>query len=100
MLKFLILTGALADADATFTTLVEHGDAADLSDAAAVPDTQLTGTEADLLRYMVAHPQRVLTREELYRGTDMIHTIDVRQREIAGCCRDDHGSNRIALLLL
>ena len=46
-LAFCILTGALADADATFTTLVEHGDAADLSDAAAVPDTQLTGTEAD-----------------------------------------------------
>lgn len=26
--EFAILTGALADADATFTTLVEHGDAA------------------------------------------------------------------------
>lgn len=45
-LMFAIATGALADADATFTTLVEHGDAANLSDAAAVPDSQLTGTEA------------------------------------------------------
>ena len=36
--EFVILTGALADADATFATLVEHGDAANLSDAAAVPD--------------------------------------------------------------
>lgn len=43
---FLTLIGALADADATFTTLVEHGDAANLSDAAAVPDDQLNLTEA------------------------------------------------------
>ena len=45
-LTLVILTGALADVDATFTTLVEHGDAANLSDAAAVPDEQLVGTEA------------------------------------------------------
>lgn len=45
-LTFIILTGSLADADATFTTLVEHGDASSLSDAAAVPDSQLVGTEA------------------------------------------------------
>ena len=43
--EFAILTGALADADATFTTLVEHGEAANLSDAAAVPDDQLLGLE-------------------------------------------------------
>ncbi len=43
---FVLLTGTLADADATFTVLVEHGDAADLSDAEAVPDTLLIGTEA------------------------------------------------------
>lgn len=41
-----IATGSLADADATFTVLIEHGDAANLSDAAAVPDAELTGTEA------------------------------------------------------
>ncbi|MGE6693343.1 hypothetical protein ACQKE8_12970 [Sphingobium limneticum] len=46
MLLFAILLGSLADADATFTVLVEHGDAANLSDAAAVPDAQLTGSEA------------------------------------------------------
>lgn len=40
-LTFLILLGAIADADATFTTLVEHGDAANLSDAAAVADEAL-----------------------------------------------------------
>ncbi|MCR5874371.1 hypothetical protein LRS10_09465 [Phenylobacterium sp. J426] len=43
---FAINLGALADADATFTVLVEHGDQANLSDAAAVPDDKLTGTEA------------------------------------------------------
>lgn len=45
-LTFLLLTGTLADADATFAVLVEDGDAANLSDAAAVPDDQLIGTEA------------------------------------------------------
>lgn len=43
---FGILTGALADADATFAVLVEHGDDPALADAAPVPDSQLTGTEA------------------------------------------------------
>lgn len=38
---FVIATGAVPDADATFTVLVEHGDAANLSDAAAVPDEEL-----------------------------------------------------------
>ncbi len=42
----LILIGALADADATFTVLIEHGSESDLSDAAAVPDSELNGTEA------------------------------------------------------
>jgi hypothetical protein len=45
-LTFLIATGAVADAAATFAVLVEHGDAANLSDAAAVPDEDLIGTEA------------------------------------------------------
>lgn len=45
-LEFVIATGSLADADATFTVLVEEGDAANLSDAAAVSDTDLRGTEA------------------------------------------------------
>jgi hypothetical protein len=44
-LEFLILSGSLADADVTFTALVEEGDAANLSDAAAVADADLLGTE-------------------------------------------------------
>lgn len=43
---FLIATGSLADAGATFTVLVESGDNSALSDAAATPDDQLLGTEA------------------------------------------------------
>ncbi len=45
-LEYFILTGSIADADATFTVLLEHGDASNLSDAVAVPDAQLIGTEA------------------------------------------------------
>jgi hypothetical protein len=41
-----IQTGTLSDADATFTVLVEHGDASNLSDNAAVADDYLIGTEA------------------------------------------------------
>jgi len=44
-LEFLIAIGSVADADATFTVLVEDGDAANLSDAAAVADEDLLGTE-------------------------------------------------------
>lgn len=44
--ELVILTGTLADADATFAVLVEHGDAANLSDAAPVDDDELIGTEA------------------------------------------------------
>lgn len=45
-LTFAIITGTNADADATYTVLVEDGDDAALSDAAAVDDLQLIGTEA------------------------------------------------------
>lgn len=45
-LTFVIATGTLADADATFAVLVEDGDQSDLSDAAAVADANLIGTEA------------------------------------------------------
>ncbi len=45
-LMFAIAIGSVADADATCTVLVQAGDQANLSDAADVPDLQLTGTEA------------------------------------------------------
>ncbi|MCB2081367.1 MAG: hypothetical protein KDD76_01950 [Rickettsiales bacterium] len=44
-LEFLIAIGSVADADATFTVLLEDGDDAALSDAAAVADAELLGTE-------------------------------------------------------
>lgn len=43
--EFFIATGSVADADATFTVLVEEGNAANLSDAAAVADADLLGLE-------------------------------------------------------
>lgn len=45
-LTFLINTGSLADADATFAVLIEDGDDSGLSDNAAVADKFLLGTEA------------------------------------------------------
>ena len=44
--ELLIATGSIADADATFTVLIEEGDVSNLSDAAAVADADLLGTEA------------------------------------------------------
>lgn len=41
-----IVTGTLTDADATFALTFQHGDAANLSDAAAVAASDLTGTLA------------------------------------------------------
>lgn len=38
---YVILTGSIADADATFTVLLEEGDASNLSDAAAVADADM-----------------------------------------------------------
>src|SRR4051812_30786075 len=45
-LMFAIAIGSVADADATFAVLLEEGNAANLSDAAAVADADLLGTEA------------------------------------------------------
>ena len=44
--EFLVMLGANTDANATFTVLFEDGDAANLSDHAAVDDAYLLGTEA------------------------------------------------------
>ena len=45
-LTYAIQTGIIADADATFAVLLEHGNNADLSDAVAAPDESLLGSEA------------------------------------------------------
>jgi hypothetical protein len=44
-LTYLIALGSLADADATFTVLLEESDAADMAGAVAVADADLLGTE-------------------------------------------------------
>jgi len=43
---YLIATGSLADADVTYTVLLEESDASDMTGAAAVADADLLGTEA------------------------------------------------------
>jgi hypothetical protein len=65
-LTYLIQTGSVADADATFTVLLEEGDAANLSDAAAVADADLIGTEA-LAGFQFDDDNEV--RKLGYRGT-------------------------------
>lgn len=45
-LTWLINTGTLSDADATLAVTMDHGEAANLSDAAAVAATDLVGTLA------------------------------------------------------
>ncbi|MDF3810681.1 MULTISPECIES: hypothetical protein [Rhodopseudomonas] len=45
-LTYAIQSGIVADTDAWFAVLLEHGDAPDMSDAVAVPDDNLLGTEA------------------------------------------------------
>jgi hypothetical protein len=49
--EFVGVFGAIADADVTFTVLVEDGDNAALADNAAVDDAFLLGVEAMSLRY-------------------------------------------------
>jgi hypothetical protein len=44
--EFVILTGSLADADATFTMLAEEGEQANLSDNTAIDDRDLLGLES------------------------------------------------------
>lgn len=64
-LTFIITTGSLADSDATFAVLIEDGDESNLSDAAAVPDEQLIGTEA-LAGFTYVHDN--VTRKVGYAG--------------------------------
>ena len=45
-LTFVILTGSVADADATFAVTMTHGDDSGLSDSAAVATTDIVGTLA------------------------------------------------------
>lgn len=45
-LTFLLATGSIADADATFAVLLEESDASDMSGSNAVADVNLLGTEA------------------------------------------------------
>lgn len=65
-LTYIIQTGSLADADATFTVLLEEGATANLADAAAVADSDLIGTEA-LASFTFAEDDK--TRKLGYKGS-------------------------------
>ena len=65
-LMFAISIGTNTDADATFTVLVEEGDDSSLTDAAAVADADLNGTEA-LASYQFDDDTE--TRKIGYRGS-------------------------------
>lgn len=64
--ELVVITGANADPDVTYTFLVEHGDQSNLSDAAAAPDADLIGTEA-LAGFTFADDNEV--RKIGYRGS-------------------------------
>lgn len=64
-LMFAILTGSLADADATFAVTIDHGNVANLSDAVAVPSDMLNGTTA-LASFIFSDDDKV--RKIGYRG--------------------------------
>jgi hypothetical protein len=80
--EFVILTGALADADATFTTLVEHGDAANMSDAGAVPDDQLIGLETQA-SFLFSDDDKVFKIG--YRGPKRYATPVTPSSRASGC---------------
>jgi hypothetical protein len=65
-LEYVIATGSIADADATFTVLLEEGADSGLSDAAAVADADLVGTEL-LAGFQFDDDNE--TRKLGYRGT-------------------------------
>lgn len=65
-LTYIIQTGALDDADATFTVLLEEGATANLADATAVADADLIGTEA-LASFTFADGNK--TRKLGYKGS-------------------------------
>jgi hypothetical protein len=64
-LEYLIATGSVADADATFTVLLEESDAANMAGAVAVDDADLLGTEA-LAGFVFSDDDKV--RKLGYRG--------------------------------
>jgi hypothetical protein len=68
--EFYIATGSIADVGATFTVLVEHGDVATLTDAAAVPDDLLISTEVAAFQFDDDDQGNRLHRFEALRAAD------------------------------
>lgn len=64
--EFVIVTGTLTDADAVYGVTMDHGDAANLSDAASVPTADLMGTLAGA---GFTYANDIVTRKVGYSGT-------------------------------
>lgn len=80
-LSFVIATGALSDADATFAVSVEHGDLANMSDAAAAAAADLIGTAADA-GFTFADDDE--TRKIGYKGTKRYVRIKITPSNNSG----------------
>ncbi len=78
---FLVQLGGLADADVTFTVLMEEDDASDLSTAAAVADADLNGTEA-LIGFDFADDN--LARKIGYHGSKRYVRMTITPADNAG----------------
>jgi len=73
-LTFLILLGALADADATFSVKWEHGNAANLSDATEATENDMCGT-LELAGFTAADDGKA--RKIGYCGNKRFHRITI-----------------------
>lgn len=93
--SYYILTGSLADADATFTVLLEEGDAANMSDAAAVADadmvSQTIGTAPETAAaFTFAHDDQVrklgYIGSKRYTRLTITPSANASAANIAACC--------------
>ena len=99
---YTILTGSLADADATFAVLLEEGDAANLSDAAAVADADMisqgsAAPETDAA-FTFTHDDEV--RKLGYRGSKRYTRLTITPAAnasaalLAACCHLSHAAQQ------
>lgn len=71
---YIIQTGSIADADATFAVLLEESDASDMTGAAAVADADLIGTEA-LAGFVFSDDNKCFKLG--YAGTKRYHRLTI-----------------------
>jgi len=82
-LTFIIATGSLADADATFTVLVEESNDSGMAGKNAVADEDLLGTEA-LASFIFSDDDKV--RKIGYKGNKRYVTLTITPANNTGAC--------------